>query len=184
MCWKARLERVTIEFSGKAAEWETNPIQRAILIGLLSKAQGTEINYVNAPAVAGNLGLRVEEIKTAESEDYAELITVRADSYNVAGTFFGSLNNPRIVRINDMPVEAIPAGVLFIMTNADRPGIVGWIGTIMGKHGVNIASMSLGRDKQGGRALTVINLDSAPGDAVLAEIRADKDIYDVKVAKL
>jgi D-3-phosphoglycerate dehydrogenase / 2-oxoglutarate reductase len=83
-----------------------------------------------------------------------------------------------------MPVEAVPSGVLFMMRNKDRPGIVGWIGTIMGKHGVNIASMSLGRDREGGQALTVLNLDSSPSDAVLAEIRADKDIFDVKVAKL
>jgi D-3-phosphoglycerate dehydrogenase len=180
----ARLERLTIEFSGKAAEWETNPIQRAILKGLLEKAQGTEINFVNAPVIAGNLGLRVEEIKTAESEDYTELITIRADTTSVAGTFYGSPNNPRIVRINDMPVEAVPTGVLFIMRNVDRPGVVGWIGTIMGKHKINIAGMSLARDKEGGKALTVLNLDSAPGETVLAEIKADPDILDVKVAKL
>jgi D-3-phosphoglycerate dehydrogenase len=180
----ARLERLTIEFSGKAADWETNPIQRAILKGLLEKAQGAEVNYVNAPVLAGNLGLRVEEVKSAESEDYAELITIRADGHSVAGTFYGSFNNPRIVRINDMPVEAVPTGVLFIMRNVDRPGVVGWIGTIMGQHKINIAGMSLGRDKEGGKALTVVNLDSAPSDEVLAEIRADKDILDVKVAKL
>ena len=178
----ARLERLTIEFSGKAAEWETNPIQRAILKGLLEKAQGTEINYVNAPVIADNLGLRVEEVKSAESEDYTELITLRADGHSVAGTFYGSFNNPRIVRINDMPVEAVPTGVLFIMRNVDRPGVVGWIGTIMGKHKINIAGMSLGRDKEGGKALTVVNLDSAPSEEVLAEIRKDKDILDLKVA--
>jgi D-3-phosphoglycerate dehydrogenase len=179
-----RLDRLTIEFSGKAAEWETNPVQRAILKGLLEKVQGAEVNYVNAPSIAGNLGLRIEEIKTAESEDYTELITLRADGHSVAGTFYGSLNNPRIVRINDMPVEAVPTGVVFIMRNVDRPGVVGWIGTIMGKHKINIAGMSLGRDKQGGHALTVVNLDSAPSEEVLAEIRADKDILDVKVARL
>ncbi len=180
----ARLERLTIEFSGKAADWETNLIQRAILKGLLEKAQGSEVNYVNAPVIAENLGLRVEEIKSAESEDYTELITICADAHSVAGTFYGSLNNPRIVRINDMPVEAVPTGVLFIMRNVDRPGVVGWIGTIMGKHKINIAGMSLGRDKEGGKALTVLNLDSAPSEAVLSEIKADKDILDVKVAKL
>jgi D-3-phosphoglycerate dehydrogenase / 2-oxoglutarate reductase len=180
----ARLERLTIEFSGKAAEWETNPIQRAILKGLLEKAQGTEVNYVNAPVIAGNLGCRIEEVKTAESEDYTELITICADGHSVAGTFYGSLNNPRIVRINDMPVEAVPTGVLFIMRNVDRPGVVGWIGTILGKNGINIAGMSLSRDKQGGNALTVLNLDSAPSEALLVEIKADQDILDVKVAKL
>ena len=178
----ARLDKLSIEFSGKAADWETNPVQRAILKGLLER--GNEVNYVNAPVIAGNLGLRVEEIKSADSEDYAELITIRADGHSVAGTFYGSLNNPRIVRIDDMPVEAVPTGVLFIMRNVDRPGVVGWIGTIMGKHGINIAGMSLGRDKQGGRALTVLNLDSAPSEEVLAEIKADQDILDVKVAKL
>ncbi len=116
------------------------------------------------------------------------MINVRAfvdgQSASLSGTFYGSANNPRIVRINDMPVEAVPTGVLFMMRNKDRPGIVGWIGSIMGKHGVNIASMSLGRDKAGGQALTVLNLDSAPSDEVLAEIKADKDIFDVKVARL
>jgi D-3-phosphoglycerate dehydrogenase / 2-oxoglutarate reductase len=179
----ARLDKLTIEFSGKAAEWETNPIQRAVLKGLLEKAQGAEVNYVNAPVIAGNLGLRVDEVKTAELADYAELITIRADGHSVAGTFYGSLNNPRIVRINDMPVEAVPTGVLFIMRNVDRPGVVGWIGTIMGKHAINIAGMSLSRDREGGQALTVLNLDSAPSDAALAEIKSDKDIFDVKVAK-
>ena len=66
----------------------------------------------------------------------------------------------------------------------DRPGIVGWIGTIMGKHGVNIASMSLGRDKEGGQALTVLNLDSAASDALLSKIKADKDLFNMKVAGL
>ena len=103
---------------------------------------------------------------------------------SISGTFYGSVNNPRIVRINDMPVETVPTGVLFIMRNQDRPGVVGWIGTIMGKHGINIASMSMSRDKQGGTALTVLNLDSAPSEQALAEIRKDKDILDVKVAKL
>ncbi len=180
----SRIDRLTIEFLGKAAEWETNPIQRAILKGFLEKSQGADVNYVNAPYVADNLGIRIEETKTAESEDYTELISVRADGHSVAGTFYGSFNNPRIVRINDMPVEAVPAGVLFMMRNKDRPGVVGWIGTIMGKHKINIAGMSLGRDKEGGQALTVLNLDSAPSDAALAEIKSDKDILDVKVAKL
>ena len=183
-----RVERLVIEFCGKATELETNPIARAVLRGFLEKAEGAEVNYVNAPVVAEQLGIKVAEMKSTEPIDYAELINVRAfangTSASVSGTFYGSVNNPRIVRINDNPVEAVPSGVLFLMHNKDRPGIVGWIGTIMGKHGVNIASMSLGRDKQGGQALTVLNLDSAPGEAVLAEIKADKDIFDVKVAKL
>jgi D-3-phosphoglycerate dehydrogenase len=183
-----RVERLTIEFCGKAGELESGPISRAILKGFLENVEGGDVNYVNAPVIARQLGIHVDEVKSNEPIDYAELINVRAatdgQSASLSGTFYGSVNNPRIVRINDKPVEAVPHGVLFIMNNKDRPGVVGWIGTIMGKHGINIASMSLGRDKAGGQALTVLNLDSAPSDAVLTEIRQDEDILDVKVAKL
>ncbi len=183
-----RAERLCVEFCGKAGELETGPITRAVLKGFLESAEGGDVNYVNAPSIAQQLGLHTEEIKSTDPIDYAELINVSvvADSQkaSASGTFYGSPNNPRIVRINDMPVEAVPTGVLFIMRNQDRPGVVGWIGTVMGKHGVNIASMSLGRDKQGGTALVVLNLDSAPSLEALAEIRKDKDIVDVKIAKL
>ncbi|MGH8598283.1 MAG: ACT domain-containing protein [Gammaproteobacteria bacterium] len=183
-----RIERLAVEFCGKAGELDTNPVTRSVLKGFLETAEGGDVNYVNAPVIAEQLGIRVGEVKSTEPIDYAELINVRAftddQTASVSGTFYGSVNNPRIVRINEMPVEAVPQGVLFIMSNKDRPGIVGWIGTIMGKHKVNIASMSLGRDKRGGQALTVVNLDSAPSEAVIAEIKKDKDILDVKVAKL
>ncbi len=183
-----RIERLSIEFCGKAAELETSPITRSVLKGFLEGAEGSDVNYVNAPLIAQQLGIRVDETKCSDLMDYAELINIRAtvdgQSAMLGGTFYGSVNNPRIVRINDMLVEAVPNGVLLILSNTDRPGIVGWIGTIMGNHNVNIASMSLGRDTQGGKALTVLNLDSAPNDQVLAEIRKDKDILDVKVAVL
>ena len=183
-----RIERLIVEFSGKNAVQETGPVTRAVLKSFLEGVEGSDVNYVNAPSFAEQLGIHVEEIKSTDPIDYAELITVRAQfeggATSASGTFYGSPNNPRIVRINDMPVEAVPSGVLFIMQNQDRPGVVGWIGTIMGKHNVNIASMSLGRDKQGGTALTVINLDSAPSLEALAEVKKDKDIIDIKIAKL
>jgi D-3-phosphoglycerate dehydrogenase len=183
-----RIERLTVEFFGKAGELETGPITRAVLKTFLENAEGGDVNYVNAPSIAHQLGIHVEEIKSTDPIDYAELISVRAQAEGVtvsaAGTFYGSPNNPRLVRINDMPVEVVPSGILFIMHNQDRPGVVGWIGTVMGKHGINIASMNLGRDKEGGTALTVLNLDSAPSLETLAEIKKDKDILDVKIAKL
>ena len=90
----------------------------------------------------------------------------------------------RIVRINSLPVEVVPAGVLFLMTNKDRPGIVGYIGTLMSKYNVNIANMSLSRDSKGGHALTVLNLDSVPPAGLLEEIQKDPDISNVRVVKL
>ena len=159
-----------------------------MLKGFLESAQGGDVNYVNAPVIAQTLGIRVSEVKSSEPIDYTELINVRAfvdgQVASLSGTFYGSPNNPRIVRIDDMPIEAVPSGVLFMMRNKDRPGIVGYLGTLMGKYNVNIASMSLSREKVGGQALTVLNLDSVPPPDLLAEIQKDPDISNVRVAKL
>ena len=76
------------------------------------------------------------------------------------------------------------SGTILLLTNRDRPGIVGHLGTLLGRHQVNIASMSLSRDTLGGDAFTVLNLDSEPPAAVLAELEADPDICNVKVVKL
>jgi D-3-phosphoglycerate dehydrogenase / 2-oxoglutarate reductase len=183
-----RVDQFTVSYSGPISEVNTQPVTRLALKGFLERISGKEVNQVNVMVIADNLGLKVDESRTASLTDYTELIQVSAKSGNeevsIAGTFFGSSNNPRIVRINDSPVEATPHGVLFLMANKDRPGIVGWIGTILGKHKVNIASMSLAREKQGGQALTVLNLDSVPDEKTLAEITSDPDILWVKVAKL
>ena len=128
----------------------------------------------------------MSETKQAESGEYSELISVRVgkngEEAEVSGTFFGT--SPRIVRINDQWMEARPEGFLLLMENKDRPGIVGWIGTLLGKHKVNIASMTLSRSAPGSKALSVLNLDSVPSDQVLKEMLADKDITSVKVVKI
>jgi D-3-phosphoglycerate dehydrogenase / 2-oxoglutarate reductase len=103
---------------------------------------------------------------------------------SAGGTFFGSPDNPRIVRVFSQPTEIVPSGVVLLLRNKDRPGIVGYLGTLMGRHKVNIASMSLSRDAEGGYALTVLNLDSVPPPEVMDEIQKDPDISNVRVVKL
>jgi D-3-phosphoglycerate dehydrogenase len=138
--------------------------------------------------MAAGLGLTVEEVKSNEQRDFNEWlhVAVYSDGQKVSagGTVFGAQSQPRIVRINSQPVEVVPSGVLFLMTNKDRPGIVGYIGGLMGKHNVNIASMSLSRDVAGGKALTVLNLDSVPPQSLLDEVQKDADISNVKVVSL
>ena len=126
------------------------------------------------------------ESRVSDSGEFTDLVSVTAEdsgqSATVAGTFFGQ--KPRVVLINGRYIEAQPEGVLLLLENKDRPGIVGHIGTLLGKHQVNIASMSLGRDTAGGTALTVLNLDSAPDDKVMAELLGDKDIVSARILKL
>ena len=183
-----RNDRLVITYGGKANELPTDPITRYVLKGFLESAGGKDVNQVNVRTLANTLGLLIEEIKSSEATDFNEWLHVAAFSdggkVSVAGTLFGSKQQPRIVRLNGQPVEIVPEGVLFIMTNKDRPGIVGYLGTLLGKHQINIASMSLSRETVGGQALTVLNLDSVPSPEVLAEIQSDPDISNLRVAKL
>lgn len=183
-----RNDQLIMTYGGKAAELPTDPITRMVLKGFLESAGGKDVNQVNVRALASALGLVVEEIKSNEDTDYNEWLHLAVLSgkqrFSVGGTILGKRNQPRIVRLNGQPVEIVPEGVLFLMNNRDRPGIVGHIGTLMGKHQVNIASMSLSRDNVGGQALTVLNLDSVPPQAVLDEIQNDPDISNVRVVKL
>jgi D-3-phosphoglycerate dehydrogenase len=183
-----RNDRIDITYGGKAQQYPTDPITRAVLKGFLAMAGGQEVNQVNVRSLATSLGLHVQEIKSSEQTDFVEWLHVAVFSgeqkFSAGGSVFGARSLPRIVRLNSQPVEIAPEGVLFLMNNKDRPGIVGYIGTLMGQHHVNIASMTLGRDKAGGRALSVLSLDSVPPRELLEEIEKDPDISDVRIVKL
>jgi D-3-phosphoglycerate dehydrogenase len=183
-----RNDRLVVTYGGKATEVPGDPITRFVLKGFLESAGGKDVNQVNVRTLADSLGLRVEEIKSNEATDFNEWLHLAVFSdgqkVSVGGTLHGAKHQPRIVRVNSMPVEIVPEGVLLLLTNKDRPGIVGYLGTLMGRHNVNIASMSLSRDTAGGQALTVLNLDSVPPPAVLEEIQKDPDISNVRVVKL
>lgn len=186
----ANIERVHVTYGGAAKSLPNiDPITRAILLGLLHAGAIKDVNNVNVRAAATAAGITVEEKRSDEPVTFNEWLHVAVFSPNgekvsAGGTFFGSPNNPRIVRIFSLPTEIVPFGVVFLMNNKDRPGIVGHIGTLMARHSVNIASMSLSRDAAGGQALTVLNLDSVPPQALLDELAKDQDISNVRVLKL
>jgi D-3-phosphoglycerate dehydrogenase len=183
-----RNDRVVITYGGKAVEMPTDAISRAILTGFLKHAGGEEVNSVNVRSMAATLGLDVQEVRSSEQTDFNEWIHLAVFSgdskVSLGGTFFGAKNDPRIVRVNSTPVEVTPSGVVLMLENRDRPGIVGHIGTLLGTEQINIASMSLSRTEQGGRALTLLNLDSMPGADVMAKLSSDADIYSARVIAL
>lgn len=182
----SRCDQLVVTYCGKISEYDTTSVTRAILKGFLSQAGGMNVNEVNAMKYAQGHGIKVSEIRQSELENYSELISVKTISgsvtHEISGTFFGA--HPRIVSVNGNRVEAAPEGVLFIMENKDRPGIVGWIGTLLGRHQVNIANMSLSRAEKGSNAVSVLNLDSQPSTEVLKEITADADIFSVYTIQL
>jgi D-3-phosphoglycerate dehydrogenase len=185
-----QVDRLHLTYGGKAQELPNiDPITRAVVLGFLSRAAVKDLNNINVRSIASTLGLTVEEKRSNEPVTFNEWLHVQAFNgsekvISAGGTFFGSPNNPRIVRLFSTPVEIPISGTLLLLTNKDRPGIVGHIGTLLSKHKVNIGNMSLNRDMAGGHALTVLSLDSEPPAAVLDELQNDPDISNVRVVKL
>jgi D-3-phosphoglycerate dehydrogenase len=186
----ASADKLHITYGGNAKNLTNiDPVTRAILRGFLSTSNLKDVNNVNVRSVAQSIGITVEEKKSDEPVTFNEWVHVQVFGngqklISAGGTFFGSPNNPRIVRLFSQAVEIPVTGTLLMLNNADKPGIVGHLGTLLAKHKVNIASMSLGRDTAGGKALTVLSLDSEPPQAVLDELKKDHDISNVKVVKL
>lgn len=184
------VDRLHITFGGKAQDLpQTDPVTRAILRGFLSNSAVKDINNINVRSAATALGICVEEKRSEEHVTFNEWLHVQAFNgdtkvISAGGTFFGSPNNPRIVRLFSLPVEMPTNGTLLLIRNHDRPGIVGHLGTVLGKHGVNIANMSLARDAAGGQALTVLHLDSVPPQAALDELGQDPAITSARVVTL
>ncbi len=183
---EGRMQEVRIDYRGEIAGYDPAPLTAAVVKGALDPFMEDAVNYVNALALAKGRSIRVIESKVLEEADYTSLITVtvRSDrgTSEVAGTLF-SRREPRVVRINEFRLEAIPEGYLLIFSNLDVPGVIGTIGTLLGRNQVNIAGMQLGRERPGGRALSVVNVDNPVPAHVIEEIRRLPNIVFVKLVK-
>lgn len=171
----SRTGQVSISYSGKVGSGDTSLLSRAILKGFLERPCGPEqVNYINAIGTAENLGIRLNESRVPEASEFTDLIEVQAcngtESASIAGTFFAG--EPRIVKVNGRHIETRPEGTLLLIENIDRPGMIAAYSTALGKNNVNIADMSLSRNKEGGTALTLLTLDSTPDASVIAELEA------------
>lgn len=176
-----------VNYSGKVSDVDTTLITRSALKGYLEFGAGAgSVNYLNAPAIAEGHGVRVTESRPACESEFTDLIEIVVgnddEEATAAGTFFGS--QPRIVKLRERFVEAAPEGALLLLENDDTPGIVGRVGQWLGDHGINIASMSLSRNQVGGRALSVLNLDSAPGEDVVSGLEKIDGIHEARVVSL
>ena len=172
------VERVEVEYAGAIAAEEIDLVTASALEGTFQPLEW-QVNAVNAPRIAEERGIAVAETKTSQSEDFQSLITVRVSneehSVEVCGTQFAG-GDMRIVRIDGYRVDAVPHGHMLVARNDDVPGVIGFIGSVLGEHGVNIAGMYNGRETIGGEALSVYNLDDRPEAQVLDEITEDPRI--------
>lgn len=181
------IKEISLHYYGEIAQYNLTPLTYAFLQGFLSPILDVEVNLVNASFLARERGIKVTELKTQEKEVFANLISVSVDGTEEKISFAGTLlsdNLPRLVRIGQLSIDVLPEGWLLVLNNVDRPGIVGYVGTILGKNGINIASMEVGRKMLGGEAVTFINVDSEVPPKVLEEIRKYPGITRVKLVKL
>jgi D-3-phosphoglycerate dehydrogenase / 2-oxoglutarate reductase len=172
----SRIEAVSLRYYGELAGASNPLLVSSVLQGLLGTILSTPVTTVNARSVATERGIDVAESHSARARSYTNLLSVRLQTDEGERWVEGTVvhGEPRLVLLNGVQVEAPLGGTMMLMVNNDRPGVIGAVGTILGRHGVNIANFALGRGDS--RAVGVVTVDDADGTAlsrdVLAEIRA------------
>ena len=178
---------VHIDYLGKMTEFDVSPLTTAFLKGMLTPILGDDVNFVNAPYITSDRGIKVVESKTSTSEDFASLIVAKVrsleDEHIVSGTIFGK-TMPRILRINTFYLEAIPEGHLLFIFNLDVPGVIGRIASCLGKYGVNIGRMHVGQERDQERNVILLSTDTPVEEDVLREIRDLEQVFSVRRIEL
>jgi D-3-phosphoglycerate dehydrogenase len=184
---KGKLRDLTIETRGELLQKHVELLTTGVLKGFFSKLMSEPVNYINAPLLAKSMGVRINERKERDGENYSHLLTVEyatdVEERSFAGTVFGT-TKPRIVRIDSFYFEVNPEGILLFYTNTDKPGMLAKVGSILADASINIAGLSLGRSDVGGKALTVVSVDNGIADDVLAKISTLAGVYEAKVVTL
>jgi len=175
----------TIEYEGAAAALNCQPLSAIMLQGLLSP-QLDSVNLVNAPVIAKERGIDVREVTRDQAEDYQTFIRLTVvterQTRSLAGTLIAN-DKARIVEIKGIKIEAELSPHMLYFTNADKPGLIGGMGRVLGDADINIASFHLGRAEAGGDAIGLVSIDSDASDAVLEELRALPNILQVKALR-
>ena len=185
----AGTDRCELGYRGDVSQKDTRLLSAAFCAGLLDRALDEDVNIVNSEVLMRERGIRLTENTTCDKGAFSSSITACVGSgdaeFLAAGTVFGA-NMPRLIRLGGSRLEAYLDGNLLIFFHNDVPGIIGIVGTIFGKHQVNIAQMSVGRtsDAPGGSAVGVLNLDSPPPAEAMEEVLRHPDIERVKLIEL
>ena len=184
---QGRIARVEVEYVGGEVEKQVKPLTVALLKGLLTPILSDAVNYVNAPVLAAERGITVSQTRHAAADGYANEILCRVSTTQETRLIGGALfshTQPRIVRVDEFPVDAVPLGWVLVMRSRDVPGVIGRVGTLLGERGVNIAEWRMGRNAPGQLAFTFMNLDTPAPDSVLAELQAIPTVFEVKQVRL
>jgi D-3-phosphoglycerate dehydrogenase len=177
---QSAVKEIVVSYEGLCAELNCKPLSAIILQGLLRPLM-EGVNMVNAPALARQRNINVKEVRGGDAGAYQSLITLEVKTENqrraVKGTMFN--DEPRVVEIKGITMDARLAPNMLYITNRDKPGLVGALGTILGNAGVNIATFHLGRAEEGGDAIALIEVDGTPPEKVLNDIAALEHVVQI-----
>lgn len=184
---KGHLKEMKITYKGDLSEFEVKPITIALIKGLLGFVLKESVNYINAPVLARERGIKISETKTTEKGEYSSLIRAElvSDEHHlrIEGTMLeGKI--PYIVRIGECSLEFVPEGYLLVCTNVNKPGAVGKIAGILGNNGINISGLRMGRTPSEKENISVYTLDSPPSSEVIETIRGLKETLEAKLVHL
>jgi D-3-phosphoglycerate dehydrogenase len=184
---EGRTNEVEINFTGDLTKYDTTSLSMAIMKGMLYPVLKETVNFINAIPLARSRGIQIKQTKANGDAEFNNLVsvTIKTDkeTRSVAATL-SPKREPRIVKIDDFYVEASPSGYLLVMKNWDVPGIIGSVGTLMGKNKINIAAMVFGRKEVGGVAVSILNVDSPISPELLEKIKSLENILAVRLVKL
>jgi D-3-phosphoglycerate dehydrogenase len=170
---RGSVEEVNLEYSGDLAGQDTGPITVAFLKGLFTPILQDAVNFVNAPLIAKERGIRVVESKTEQASDFTNLVRISVTTNEgknmLAGTVFGK-KEPRLVRLNSFCLEALPVGPMLLVYNKNVPGVIGALGTTLGAGGVNISRMTVGRQQDSDQNIILLNTDTPVNRELLENV--------------
>lgn len=185
---EGHLTEINIDYRGEITGYNTAIIGIALQKGLIEPFLGENVNYVNAPMMAKERGIKVTETKSSEIGDFSNLVSVvvKTDKgeRRIDGTIFG-MSDPRIVRIDNYHVDMTPFGyILLVSSHHDRPGLMGALGDILGNFNINIVTMSLARESRDNKSMVIIGISSIIPGEVIAKIKDLEGISEAKLVKL
>jgi D-3-phosphoglycerate dehydrogenase len=184
---EGRLQELSINYSGEIIQYDLSPLTFALIKGVLSPILKETVNFINSVSLAKERGINIREAKSSKEGEFVNLIQLEIktdkESKKVAGTLSAN-KQPRIVKIDDFYVEATPVGEMVMIENWDKSGIIGSLGTLLGKHNINIAAMTFGRQAPGGKAITLLNVDGSVSGDIAEKIKKTENVLTVKVIKI
>lgn len=167
------LKKITVTFAGELADIDVAPLTRTILKGALSHHL-SDVNYINAPDLAKQRGVQIVEQRKSNSHGFTNLIQVGIETTlnkrSASGTLLNGLGS-RIVKIDEYSIDLNPKGHMLLIQHRDQPGMIGQVGTVLGNHNINIATMQVGRETLGGQAIMMIRIDKSASKKVLNSIK-------------